>query len=41
MKETVLINMIKCYRNSIDNKCYLPNDRVKVYSGMHFVAIYK
>ena len=32
---------IKCYRNSIDNKCYLPNDRVKVYSGMHFVAIYK
>ena len=32
---------IKCYRNSIDNKCYLPGEKIKVYSGMHFTVEYK
>lgn len=32
---------IKCYRSSIDNKCYLPGEIVKVYSGMHFTVEYK
>ena len=29
---------VKCFRNSIDNKCYKPGSKIKVYSGMHFVA---
>ena len=32
---------IKCYRNSIDNKCYKPGSKIKVYSGMHFTVEYK
>ena len=29
---------VKCFRNSIDNKCYKPGSKIKVYSGMHFIA---
>ena len=32
---------VKCFRNSIDNKCYSPGSTIKVYSGMHFVAEYR
>ena len=32
---------IKCFRNSIDNKCYEPGSKIKVYSGMHFIAEYR
>ena len=28
----------KCFRNSVDNKCYKPGNTIKVYSGMHFIA---
>ena len=32
---------VKCFRNSIDNECYKPGDKIKVYSGMHFTVEYK
>ena len=29
---------VKCFRNSINNECYRPGSKIKVYSGMHFIA---
>ncbi len=29
---------VKCFRNSINNECYKPGSKIKVYSGMHFIA---
>ena len=29
---------VKCFRNSINNECYKPGDKIKVYSGMHFIV---
>ena len=31
----------KSVRNSINNECYKPGDKIKVYSGMHFTVEYK
>jgi len=30
-------NIVK-YCSSIDNKCYRPGEKIKVYTGMHFIA---
>jgi hypothetical protein len=31
---------VKCFRSSIDKKCYKANDKVKIYSGTHFSVEY-
>ena len=31
-------NNVKCYYNTSDDKCYKPNEKVKIYYGTHFIS---